>query len=85
MVKALKLTRHAISDALRRRRTYAVPGDRIKLDSSVNGAVMRSQIRFARDRDIRARVRGWDLIDRVEAVRKGPTIRSEFGGASRWW
>ena len=89
VVKAHELSREAIFDALRNRRTYAVTGDRIELDFSVNGAMMGRETPYAEKRTIHARVRGWDEIDRVEIVKNGRVIHRDFPvdrdpGASRW-
>ena len=89
MVKAHELSREAIFDALRNRRTYAVTGDRIEVDFSVNGAMMGSELPYSRNREIRASVRGWDVVDRVEIVKNGRVIHRDFPvdrdpGASRW-
>ena len=89
VVKARENTREAIFDALRNRRTYGVTGDRIELDFSVNGAMMGSELPYARKREIRASVRGWDLVDRVEIVKNGRVIHRDFPvdrepGANRW-
>ena len=89
VVKATALTREAIFDAIRSRRTYAVTGDRIELDFSVNGAMMGQSVPFAREREIRATIRGWDMVDRVEIVKNGRVIHRDFPvdripGADRW-
>ena len=89
VVKAHELSREAIFDALRNRRTYAVTGDRIELDFSVNGAMMGRETPYKEKRTIHARVRGWDEIDRVEIVKNGRVIHRDFPvdrdpGASRW-
>ncbi len=89
VVKATELTRDAIFDALRTRRTYAVTGDRIELDFSVNGAIMGSELPYAQSRQIQCSVRGWDVVDRVEVVKNGRVIHRDFPvdrepGAGRW-
>jgi len=88
-VKATELTRPAIFDAIRQRRTYAVTGDRIDLDFHLNGRMMGRELPYARQRDIRVRARGWDVIDRVEVVKNGRVIHRDFPvdrvpGAQRW-
>ncbi len=77
-VKVPELTRPAIFDALRHRRTYAVTGDRIGLDFYLNGAIMGSELPYSRRRLIHARVRGWDQIDRVELVKNGKVVHRDF-------
>ena len=78
VVKASALTREALFDAFRNRRTYAVTGDRIELDFFVNGKMMGQELPYARKRVIHAHVRGWDLVDRVEVVRNGRVIHRDF-------
>ena len=88
-VQVPELSRAAIFEALRNRRTYAVTGDRIELEFSVNGAPMGSELPYARRRAIRVGVRGWDLVDRVEVVKNGRVIHRDFPvdrqpGPGRW-
>lgn len=78
VIKARELTREAIFDALRQRRTYAVSGDRIELDFACNGEIMGREIPYARHRALSARVRGWDRIDRVEILKNNRVIYRDF-------
>ena len=73
-VLATDLTREAIWDAFTRRRVYAVTGDRIELDFTVNGRPMGSIIGAAPKRAVRVRVRGSDAIDRIELLRNQRVI-----------
>jgi len=77
-VKATELTREAIFEALRARRTYAVTGDRIGLDFFLNGQIMGRELPYAPRRRIEVGVRAWDVIDRVEVVRNGQVIHRDF-------
>jgi len=77
-VKAVELSRAAIFDALRKRRTYAVTGDRIELDFSLNGRVMGEQIPYARERKLAVSVSGWDQVDRVELLKNNQVIHRDF-------
>lgn len=77
-VQARELTREAIFDALRRRRCYAVTGDRILLDFAVNDAGMGRELPHAPERRIRVAVRGWDAIDRVEVLKNNRVIHRDF-------
>jgi len=77
-VLAKELSREAIFDALRRRRCYAVTGDRIEIDFRLNGYVMGSELACSRQRKIFAAVRGWDAIERVELVKNNRVVHREF-------
>jgi hypothetical protein len=78
VVLATDLSRPAIFDALRNRRTYAVTGDRILLDFTLNGRVMGQELPYARDRRIRVSVRGWDQVDRVEVLKNNRVLHRDF-------
>jgi len=77
-VKATALTREAIFDALRNRRTYAVTGDRIALDFTLNGHLMGQQIPYTRQREIKIGVAGWDQVDSVEVIKNNRVIHRNF-------
>jgi hypothetical protein len=77
-VKASALTREAIFDALRNRRTYGVTGDRINLDFTVNGRLMGQELPFARERELKVSAAGWDQIDRVEIVKNNRVLHRDF-------
>lgn len=77
-IKATELTRPALFEALRARRTYAVTGDRIELDFFINGRPMGSELPYTPLRRLQVRVRGWDVIDRVEVVKNGRVIHRDF-------
>ena len=77
-VYAKDLTRGAILEALRERRTIAVTGDRIGLSMKLNRHWMGSSIPFAEDRDIEVAVSGMDEVDRVDVLRDGRVIHRHF-------
>ncbi len=87
-VYAESLTREGIMEALKARRTYAVNADRIELDVRLNGRWMGETIGPAARRNIRVRVKGEDVIDRVEVLKNNRVIHREHpvdresGGAS---
>ena len=73
-VYADELTRASIMEALKARRTYAVNADRIELDFRLNGRWMGETIGPSARRDIRVRVKGEDVIDRVEVLKNNRVI-----------
>jgi hypothetical protein len=75
---APELTREAIYDALKNRRTYGVTGDRIELDFRLNGHVMGESVPYAKEREIAVKVSGWDDIESVEVVKNGRVIHRDF-------
>ena len=64
-------SREAIFDAIARRRTYAVTGDRIRLEFSVDGAPMGSEIEAGACIDAEVKVVGSHAIDRIELLHNG--------------
>lgn len=77
-VLAPKLTREALFDAFRRRRTYAVTGDRIRLDFTLNGHQMGEALRFTENRNIKVDVTGWHQVDMVEVLKDNRVIHRDF-------
>jgi hypothetical protein len=77
-VKATELSRKAIFDALWNRRTYAVTGDRIALDFTLNGHMMGQEIPYVREREMKIAVTGWDQVDRVEVLKNNRVIHRDF-------
>ncbi len=77
-IKASELTREAIFDALRNRRTYAVTGDRIELDFRLNGETMGRELPYVHERRIEVAVTGWDQVDRVEIFKNNQVIHRDF-------
>ncbi len=78
VIKARELSRDAIFDALRNRRTYGVTGDRIALDFALNGRIMGQELPYARERRIDVSVTGWDQVDRVEVLKNNRVIHRDF-------
>jgi hypothetical protein len=70
-VWAAALTREAIWDALVRRRTYALTGDRIMLAFAVNGHPMGTELAFTPERHLDVAVDGGDAIDYVDVIHNG--------------
>ena len=88
-IKAGSLTRESLFEAMRQRRTYAVTGDRIELDFSVNGTMMGGELPFAKKRQIRVSASGWDPIDRIELLKNNRVIHRDHPidrqpGESSW-
>jgi len=77
---APELTRAAIWEALVNRRTYAVTGDRIKLEFSLEGAMMGSELSRVDRREIGVRVVGEDMLNEVDIVKNGRLWRRETCG-----
>lgn len=77
-VLATELTREAIFDALRNRRTYAVTGDRIALDFRLNGHLMGTELPYSPERRLAVSATGWDQIDRVEILKNNRVIHRDF-------
>jgi hypothetical protein len=73
------LTRPAILDALRARRTYALTGDRIEIDLAVNGAPLGASLRAAGQVEVRYAVHGRDALDVVEIVQDGRVVDRAWG------
>jgi hypothetical protein len=74
---ATDLTRAAILDAIRRRRTYALTGDRIEVDFTVDGAPMGSSIEAGRQVEVAYDVRGRDELEVVEVIQDGVTVHRD--------
>lgn len=64
-VLADALTREALWEALLARRTYAVTGDKIACEFSVNGEPFGARIVAPGRRRIKLRVSAWDAIDKI--------------------
>ncbi|MEA3400481.1 MAG: DUF3604 domain-containing protein [Armatimonadota bacterium] len=78
-VLAEELTREAVFEALKRRRCYAVTGDRIEIDFTLNGHPMGSELPVTDIREIGVSVTGWDELSMVELIRNGEPIARTFG------
>ncbi|HEX7052308.1 MAG TPA: hypothetical protein VF211_00060 [Burkholderiales bacterium] len=71
-------TREGIFDAIRARRTYALTGDRIELELSVEGAPMGASIDAGRQVAVALAVRGRDELDVVEVIQDGRVVQRFF-------
>jgi len=78
-VYATELTREAIWDAFLKRRTYAVTGDKIKAQFSVNGATLGQMISGAGKREIELEVETCDFLSKIEVVKNGRVLRCITG------
>lgn len=86
VVWARECTREAIWEAIVQRRTYAVSGDRIELQFSLNGYPMGSRDALGDvpgERTIEVAVRGGDRIARVEVIRNGSLLYTHTPGETR--
>ena len=77
-VLAPELTREAIFDALKKRRTYAVTGARIELDFRINGHRIGEILPYTPQREILVSVSGWDDIASVEVLKNNAVIHRGF-------
>jgi hypothetical protein len=75
---ATDLTRSAILDAIRARRTYALTGDRIEVGFTVDGEPMGSTIRGGRAVEVAWDVRGRDELEVVEIVQDGAVVHRDY-------
>ena len=75
---ARELSAASVVDALRTRRTYAVTGDRIELDVTLNDQPMGSELKRVADRQIDVKVEAPDSIKMIELVRNGRVIERHF-------
>ena len=72
------LTHPAILEAIRARRTYALTGDRIQLDFTVDGACMGSTIEAGWRVEVDYSAQGLDEIEMVEVIQDGVTRHRTF-------
>ena len=77
---APELSREAIFNAIRQRRTYATSGERIAVEFAINGQPMGSELPDTADRQIDIRVEGQDAIQMIELVRTGQVVERHFPG-----
>ena len=75
-------TRQGIFEAIRARRTYALTGDRIELDFTVEGAPMGASIDAGKQVSVSFDVRGRDELDVVEVIQDGRVAHRFFSGES---
>ena len=74
-VWADRKTREAIWQALCQRQTYALTGDRISLQYSLNDQIMGSCSTFTAKRDLDISVSGGSAIDCIDIVKNGQLLR----------
>ena len=72
------LTRPALIEAIRARRTYALTGDRIEVDFAVEGAPMGSTIAVGRQAAVSFTVHGRDELDVVEIIQDGRVVHRAY-------
>lgn len=73
-VWAEALTRDAIWEALQQRRTYALSGDKIELDFTINGHPLGSRLPYTAQRHIAVNVKGGYALDRIEILKNATVI-----------
>ena len=73
-----EFSRAGIFEAIRARRTYALTGDRIELDFSVEGAPMGASIDAGGKAEVSLAVRGRDELDVVEVIQDGRVVQRFF-------
>ncbi|MDX1375403.1 MAG: hypothetical protein R3357_07580 [Burkholderiales bacterium] len=73
-----EFTREGILEAIRARRTYALTGDRIALDFTLDGAPMGSSIAAGARAEAGFRVAGRDELDVVEVIQDGRVVHRAY-------
>ena len=73
-VRAASNTRKAIFDAIRKRRTIAVTGDRIDVDLWAGDHGISSVLPLAAARELTFELEGWDFLKTVELVRNNVPV-----------
>lgn len=73
-VWAVSLTREAIWSAIASRRTWALTGDRIELDLSLNGEPMGSTVAPVEWRDLNVSIKGGYTLDHVEIIKNNRVL-----------
>ena len=73
---ANELTRQSLWESFRSRRVYAVTGDRIELDFSIDGHPMGSTFRGAGKRLLNVSVVAWDQVERVEILKNNAVLHT---------
>ncbi|MEO8080626.1 MAG: hypothetical protein ABI641_08855 [Caldimonas sp.] len=71
-------SREGIFEAIRARRTYALTGDRIGLDVTVEGAPMGATITAGREVEVAFEVTGRDELDVVEVIQDGRIVHRVY-------
>jgi hypothetical protein len=73
-VYAADLKREAVWDAFLNRRTYAVTGDKIKADFSINGSTIGDTVSVSSDREISFKIETCDFLDKIEIIKNEDVI-----------
>ncbi|MHC4399200.1 MAG: PHP domain-containing protein [Planctomycetota bacterium] len=73
---ARQLSRRSLWEAFRSRRVYAVTGDRIALDFSIDGCPMGGVVRGGKKRALCVSAVAWDQIDRVEILKNNEVLHA---------
>jgi hypothetical protein len=68
----------SLIDSIRKRRTYAVTGDRILLDFTLNNHPMGSELSYVKERQFDIKVHSPDSIKMIELIRNGRVIERHF-------
>lgn len=71
---ANELTQESLWEAFKARRVYAVTGDRIVVDFSLNDKFMGQEVHDGRKREINFSVQGDDFLDYVDLIKNGRII-----------
>ncbi|MGQ0651253.1 MAG: hypothetical protein ACT4P4_03120, partial [Betaproteobacteria bacterium] len=79
---ASDFSREGIFEAIRARRTYALTGDRIEVDFTVEGAPMGASLDAGRKVEAVFAVRGRDELDVVELIQDGRVVHRAFARES---
>jgi hypothetical protein len=82
-VYAPELTRAAVWDALCKRRTVAVTGDRIDAQLHVNEMQLGGELAWTPERMIQVQAVGWDEIDKVELVKNNRVLERFYPSGAR--
>jgi hypothetical protein len=82
-VWAEDLSRHAIWDALQKRRVYAVTGDKIEARMTLNDACIGDVVRDTGRRHIQIQVAGSAALDRVELLKNDQIVERFFPNPKR--
>ena len=72
---AKELTRESLWEAMEQGRTYAITGDRIRLEYSVNGCPMGSVLPYSAKRTHKIGIIGSDSLDCIEILRNNTVIK----------
>ncbi len=72
------LSRKAIFEAIRSRRVYAVTGDRIRLEFTLNGSPMGAELPPVPKREIKVAIEGEEPVKMIELIKNGRVIRRYF-------